>query len=435
MRFHSTKNKNIEVSLKEAIFNSLPSDNGLFVPNFIPKLTNDFIKNISNYSLQEIAQTVSYTLLKDDITKAQLDDIVETSINFPVSLVNIHDNIYSLELFHGPTMAFKDFGARFMAKLMSYFLGHENKKITILVATSGDTGSAVANSFLGIEEVEVIILYPSGKISDIQEKQLTTLGQNITALEIKGTFDDCQKLVKESFLDQDLNSKLNLSSANSINISRLIPQSFYYFYAYSQLNDKDVVFSVPSGNFGNLSAGILAKKMGLPINLFIAATNINDIIPQYLKTGIFTPHPSKQTIANAMDVGNPSNFARLYYFYHGDISKIRQDIVGFSYTDDQIRNIIKKISDSYGYIMDPHGATGYMALIDYMKNTNNTNFNGVFLETAHPAKFKDEVDKILGTNIEFPERLLTVLKKEKVSIKLNPKFDEFKDFLINYHSY
>lgn len=430
MKLHSTKNKNIEVSFKEALFHSLPSDNGLYIPSTIPQLPQDFIQNISKYSLQEIAQIVTYTLLKDDIPKAQLDEIITSAINFPAPLVNIHDNIYTLELFHGPTLAFKDFGARFMAHTISYFLQQDKKKITILVATSGDTGSAVANSFLGLEEVEVIILYPSGKISHIQEQQLTTLGQNITALEIKGTFDDCQRMVKEAFLDQDLNKILNLASANSINISRLIPQSFYYFYAYSLLNNKDIIFSVPSGNFGNLSAGILAKKMGLPIHLFIAATNINDIIPQYLKTGIFNPQPSKLTIANAMDVGNPSNYARLNYFYEGNINEIRKDIVGFSYTDDQIREAIKQVSDQHNYIMDPHGATGYMALIEYMNKTGNKDFNGVFLETAHPAKFSNDVEKVLGHYIEMPDSLVDTLKKTKTSTILDPTFANLKEFLL-----
>ena len=311
MKLHSTKNSNHLVGLKEAVFNSLPSDNGLYVPKYIPRLSDNFITNIANYSLVEIAQEVSFTLIGDDIPKTQLDKIVENSINFPLPIVHIHDNIYSLELYHGPTLAFKDFGARFMAQIMSYFLDIKQKQITILVATSGDTGSAVANGFLGIDGINVVILYPSGKISHIQEQQLTTLGNNITALEIIGTFDDCQRMVKNAFLDLELNQKLNLASANSINISRLIPQSFYYFYAYSKLKNNNMVFSVPSGNLGNLCAGILAKKMGLPISLFLVATNINDIIPKYLETGIFNPLPSKQTIANAMDVGNPSNYARL----------------------------------------------------------------------------------------------------------------------------
>ncbi|MBY0378840.1 MAG: threonine synthase [Burkholderiales bacterium] len=430
MKLHSTKNSHQLVSFKEAIFNCLPLDNGLYVPSYIPKLSDDFIKNIANYSLVEMAQEISFTLIGDDIPKTQLNKIVETAIDFPLPIVHIHDNIYSLELYHGPTLAFKDFGARFTAQVMSYFLNIEQKQITILVATSGDTGSAVANGFLGLDGITVIILYPSGKISQIQEQQLTTLSNNIIALEVKGTFDDCQKMVKSAFLDSELSQKLNLASANSINISRLIPQSFYYFYAYSKLSNNNVVVSVPSGNFGNLCAGILAKKMGLPINLFLAATNINDIIPQYLTTGIFNPRPSKQTIANAMDVGNPSNYARLKYFYDDNISKIRDDLKGYRYTDDEIRIAITQVYNKHRYILDPHGAIAYLALLDYNKIAKHP-YNGIFLETAHPAKFKDQVDGVLGLDIEIPNSLTQVIKKQKHSIVLNPNFAELKTLLID----
>ncbi len=429
MKLHSTKNTHDLISFHDAVFNSLPQDNGLFVPNIIPKLSQEFIANIHNMTLQQIALEVCSAFLGDEIPRHDLKNIVDNSINFDAPLVKLKEHLYTIELFHGPSLAFKDFGARFMAQIMSYYLTKTpNKKTTILVATSGDTGSAVAQAFLGIKNINVYILYPSDKITHIQEQQLTTLGKNITALEIEGTFDDCQRMVKEAFLDIELCKNLSLTSANSINIARLIPQTIYYFYAYAQLiNKENVIFSVPSGNFGNLCAGILAKKIGLPIAKFIAATNINDIIPQYLNSGNFKPQPSKKTIANAMDVGNPSNFLRLSYFYDNDIEKIRQDIVGYSYTDMQIRSAIKFVYNEYNYTMDPHGAVAYLALSEYQQKHA---CSGVFLETAHPAKFFEEIEFVLGEKIILPNNLAKILNTTKNSIKIAPTFDAIRDFLM-----
>ena len=410
----------------------MPLDNGLYVPSYIPQLSTVFLSNIHRYTFQEIALEVANTLIGDDISRNELAQIVNKAFNFSVPLVNITSNIYALELFHGPTLAFKDFGARFMALLMSHYLSkYKNKQITILVATSGDTGSAVAQAFLGVPHIKVCILYPSNKVSKLQEQQLTTIGQNITAIEIDGTFDDCQRIVKEAFLDKELCDNLNLSSANSINIARLIPQSFYYFYAYAQLvkDNKPVVISAPCGNFGNLCGGILAKKMGLPINLFIIATNINDVIPRYLDTGVYSPQLSKQTIANAMDVGNPSNFARLSYFYNNGVTDMKKDMVAYSYSDQQISEAIIRVKQNYNYIMDPHGAVAYLALNEYMQKHHD--INGIFLETAHHAKFNDVINHILANDIiKLPSILTNVLNKTKHSIKLSASYSDVKNFLL-----
>lgn len=431
MQLFSTNNPKIKVNLEEAIFKGLPPDNGLYLPTSIPVMPDSFFKNISSLSLNEIALEVSSYLIGDAIPKNDLKSIIDKAITFDAPIVNIHDNIHTLELFHGPSFAFKDFGARFMASIMSYYLQKiSNKKINILVATSGDTGSAVAQGFLNMPNIHVTILYPSGGVSEIQEKQLTTLGHNIQALEVAGTFDDCQRMVKAAFLDKELTNKVNLSSANSINISRLIPQSFYYFYAYSKLPNKPIVFSVPSGNFGNLCAGIIAKKMGLPVAKFIASTNINNVIPEYLKSGTYTPRPSVATIANAMDVGNPSNFARLSYIYENNVDKMRQDIIGKFYSDDQIRHILHTVDSKYAYTMDPHGAIGYMGLTDYLNENKNLDVNGVFLETAHPGKFCDDVENILERKIDLPQALIEAMGKEKLSIKIDADSKELKDFLL-----
>jgi threonine synthase len=432
MKLYSTNNRSIEVSLKEAVFKGLPSDNGLFMPVGIPVLGNDFFKKIDKLSFQEIALEVCKTVIGEDVPASELKKIVDDVITFDAPLVYLKDNINVLELFHGPSLAFKDFGARFMARLMAYFLESEKQEINILVATSGDTGSAVAQGFLDMPGIKVTILYPSKKVSDIQEKQLTTLGKNITALEVSGTFDDCQRLVKEAFLDKDLNKRLTLSSANSINISRLIPQSFYYFYAYSKLKaqNKPVVFSVPSGNFGNLCGGLIAKKMGLPVYKFVASTNANDIIPSYLINGIFSPRPSVATISNAMDVGNPSNFARILALYDNKIDKIREDITGASYSDEETRKAIKEIFNSTGYIMDPHGAVGYLGLVEYLK-TVKVPVNGVFLATAHVTKFLEVVEDVVGKKIELPARLKEIVNKQKKSIPISPKLNELKSFLLS----
>lgn len=431
MKLYSTKNKGVEVSLEEAVFKGLPDDNGLYMPTAIPKLRDEFFKNIDKLSFQEIAFEVSKALIGDVVEPKVLKQIIDDVITFDAPVVKIEDNIYVLELFHGPSFAFKDFGARFMARLMSHFLEKKKRDINILVATSGDTGSAVAQGFLDMPGIKVTILYPSQKVSDIQEKQLTTLGRNITALEVNGTFDDCQRLVKEAFLDKELNQKIMLTSANSINISRLIPQSFYYFYAYAKLKkeNKPLIFSVPSGNFGNLCGGIIAKRMGLPIEKFVASTNMNDIVPYYLLNGIFQPRPSVKTISNAMDVGNPSNFARLMALYDTDIEKIKKDIAGKAYTDEETRQAIKEIYTKKGYTMDPHGAVGYLGLKSYIKETNSA-ANGVFLATAHPSKFIEVVEEVIGKKIELPTKLKEIIKKEKKSIPINPEFNALKEYLL-----
>ena len=432
MKLYSTKNPNATVSLKEAVFKGLPADNGLFMPVSITPLPQHFFDTIEHKSFKEIAFEVSKALIGDDIPSNDLQQIIDEVITFDAPAVHVKDNKYVLELFHGPSFAFKDFGARFMARLMSYFLQKEKKEINILVATSGDTGSAVAQGFLNMPGIKVTILYPSKKVSEIQEKQLTTLGQNITALEVDGNFDDCQRMVKEAFLDKELNEKMNLSSANSINISRLIPQSFYYFYAYAQLKKlgKPLVFCTPSGNFGNICAGLIGKKLGLPVYKFIAATNANDIVPKYLWTGLFEPKASVATISNAMDVGNPSNFARIQALFDSDIEKTKAEIVGKAYTDEETKVAMKSVFAETGYVMCPHTAVAYLGLGEYLKESG-ADVTGVFLATAHPAKFIDIVEDVIGQKIEIPEKLKIVLAKEKKSILLSNNFVDFKQFLLN----
>jgi threonine synthase len=431
MKLYSTKNPEAVVSLKEAVFKGLPPDNGLYMPVGIPKLPTGFFDTIEKYSFQDIAYEVCKALIGDDIPEKDLRLIVDEVLTFDAPVVHVKDNLYVLELFHGPSFAFKDFGARFMARLMSYFLTKENKEINILVATSGDTGSAVAQGFLDMPGIKVTILYPSKKVSEIQEKQLTTLGKNITALEVNGNFDDCQRMVKEAFLDKELNEKITLSSANSINISRLIPQSFYYFYAYAQVKKigKPVVFCTPSGNFGNLCAGLIGKRMGLPVSKFVAATNANDIVPKYLSTGLFEPKSSVATISNAMDVGHPSNFARIEALFEGDLAKTKSEIIGKSYNDGQTKKAMKEIYEETGYIMCPHTAVAYLGLSDYLKEWGS-DATGVFLATAHPAKFVDIVEEVIGTKIQIPEKLEIVLRKEKESILMSNNFNDFKQFLL-----
>ena len=429
MRLYSTNNKSKFVSLKEAVMKGLPEDNGLFMPEHIPSLPKAFIENLSNYSFKEIGFEICKHLFDGAVPTKDLKEIIDNAITFPAPIVKLDDEKYVLELFHGPSLAFKDFGARFMAQLMSYFNRDEDKELVILVATSGDTGGAVASGFYKAPGIKVVILYPSGKVSPLQEKQLTTLGHNIAALEVDGTFDDCQSLVKQAFLDDDLNSNIRLSSANSINIARLIPQSFYYFEAFKQLSsptDK-TVFCVPSGNFGNITAGILAKKMGLPIHHFIAATNINDIVPTYLNTQIFSPRASKRTLSNAMDVGNPSNFARMLDLYRSTWNDMKAEISGFAYTDAQTKGGMKEVLGEYNYQIDPHGAVGYLALKEYQASNSDT--KGVILETAHPSKFLKDVEEILNTKVEVPERLAILAQKEKVSKRMNVNYEEFKSYL------
>lgn len=407
----------------------LPDDNGLFMPASVDRLPDDFIRNLALYSFPEISIQVASSVLQGAIPESDLRSIVEKAIDFPAPVVRLDDNTCVLELFHGPSLAFKDFGARFMAGTMSWLNRGEDKELTILVATSGDTGGAVAAGFYRAPGIRVVILYPSGKVSALQEKQLTTLGHNITALEVDGTFDDCQALVKKAFLDTGITSKLRLSSANSINIARLIPQSFYYFEAFKQAGSEGLplVFSVPSGNFGNLTAGLLAKKMGLPVHRFIAATNANDVVPVYLESGDYQPRASVRTLSNAMDVGAPSNFARMLDIYCSTWNMMRSDVAGFGFSDEATRDAVREIDAMYNYIADPHGAVAYLALRAYQKIEN---CRGILLETAHPAKFLDDMEMILGRRIDVPERLAELAKKEKVSIRMSTDYGDFKEWLL-----
>ncbi len=433
MKYYSTNKNTPKSSLKEAVVKGLAADKGLFMPERIEKFDTSFFETIQKLSFQEIAFEVAKKFLGEDIEEKKLKEIVFETLQFDCPVVKVTGNIYSLELFHGPTLAFKDVGARFMARLLNYFLGKNENLVNVLVATSGDTGSAVANGFLGVEGIHVYVLYPKGKVSNIQESQFTTLGQNITAIEIDGTFDDCQHLVKTAFLDGELNRKLTLTSANSINVARFLPQAFYYFNAYARMKEngalegKDLVVSVPSGNFGNLTAGLFAQEMGLPVKQFIAANNENDIVFQYLKTGGYKPRPSVETIANAMDVGAPSNFARILDLYSHSHKTISQKIKGFRYSDNEIKGTVKKVYEQSRYLCDPHGACGYQSLEDYLSG----NQVGVFLETAHPAKFTDTMEQIVGTgNVPMPKKLAAFMKGEKKAMHLGNAYPEFKDFLL-----
>jgi len=416
------------VDLKTAVLKSLPPDNGLYMPEQINALNHNFFQNLDKMSFQDIAYEVSRRFLEADFSGAEIVDIVTEAINFSAPVITLTEQLSVQELWHGPSLAFKDFGARFMANIMGRLVVDEDRKLTILVATSGDTGGAVAAGFLGVEGVEVIILYPKGKVSPLQEKQLTTLGQNITALEVDGTFDDCQALVKKAFLDQEINDQYLLSSANSINISRLIPQSFYYFEGYKQLMHGDTVinFCIPSGNFGNLTAGILARRMGLPINKLIAATNVNDVVPRYLESGSYDPVKSVQTVSNAMDVGNPSNFRRIENLFDHNWDSVKESVIGYRYTDEETCATIKEVYDRHNYVIDPHGAVGYLAAQAYSKN--HPSQKTVILETAHPAKFLPVMEPILG-KIDIPERLAVLSEKEKTAIDMSTDFEPFKAWL------
>lgn len=431
MQYYSTKGQVKEVSFKEAVLKGLPDDNGLFMPGKIPQLGKDFFETLPEKTFHDIAFEVASAFIEDEIDASDLYAIVNAAFNFDIPVVNIHDNIYVLETFHGPTLAFKDFGARFMARTMSHFLKKDDREVNILVATSGDTGSAVAQGFLGVERVKVTLLYPKGKVSRIQEQQLTTIGQNVTAIEVDGTFDDCQRMVKEAFLDKEINKKLTLSSANSINIARLLPQSFYYFYAYSLLAQypEEIVFCTPSGNFGNLCAGVLAWKMGLPVGQFIAATNANDIVPEYLRSSKFNPRPSIRTLSNAMDVGNPSNFPRILELYGGNYDSMSKHMTGSVYTDAQTLDIIGEVYKSHEYLLCPHSAIGYAGLRDYMKDEHKS-VKGVFIATASPAKFGDVVEPVTGEKIEIPERLLKIIERKKEVVEMGSKPEELKKFLL-----
>lgn len=432
MKYYSTNNNAPLASLEKAVVKGLAEDRGLYMPERIKPLPQSFFDNIDKLSFQEIAYTVADAFFGEDVDAESLRKIVYDTLAFDVPAVKVTDNIYSLELFHGPTLAFKDVGARFMARLLQYFLHKENKggTVNVLVATSGDTGSAVANGFLGVEGIHVYVLYPKEKVSPIQECQFTTLGNNITAIEVEGVFDDCQALVKSAFMDEDLNQHMKLTSANSINVARFLPQSFYYFYAYAQMKKAgladNLVVCVPSGNFGNICSALFGKRMGLPIKRFIAANNANDIFFNYLKTGEYNPKPSVQTIANAMDVGDPSNFARIYDLYGKDHAAICHDISGATFSDEQIAETIREVKAQTGYVCDPHGACGYRALSEGLEDGET----GIFLETAHPAKFKDTVDGILNSDIEIPAKLAAFMQGKKQSIAMTRDFASFKAFLM-----
>lgn len=431
MKYYSTNKNSPEVSLQEAVVKGLAPDKGLYMPERIEKLPQEFFDKIDSLSFQEMSFEVAKAFFGDDIETETLRQIVFDTLAFDTPIVEVEKGIYSLELFHGPTLAFKDVGGRFMARLLEYFVKKQGQKdVKVLVATSGDTGSAVANGFLGVEGIHVYVLYPKGKVSNIQECQFTTLGQNITALEVDGTFDDCQALVKTAFLDEALNKALNLTSANSINVARFLPQAFYYFNAYAQLKREgkadNVVFAVPSGNFGNITAGLIAKAMGLPVKRFIAANNDNDIFFQYLQTGVYSPRASVQTIANAMDVGNPSNFARVLDLYQNSHKAIVAQITGFSYNDKTIAATVKTAFSATGYLLDPHGACGYQSLKENLKEGET----GVFLETAHPAKFLETVEEIIGEKVEIPAKLQAFMQGEKKSILLANDFNDFKRLLL-----
>ncbi|RSK38556.1 threonine synthase [Mangrovimonas spongiae] len=430
MTYYSLNNQAPKTSFKDAVIKGLAPDKGLYFPEHITPLPDSFFKDIDTMSYPEIAFETIKQFTSPDIPEDVLKNITEDTLSFNFPIEEITDNIATLELFHGPTMAFKDVGARFMARCLGYFNQGNNHEVTVLVATSGDTGGAVANGFLGVEGVNVVILYPSGKVSDIQEKQLTTLKKNIKALEVDGTFDDCQAMVKRAFLDQSITNKIQLTSANSINVARWLPQMFYFMFAYQQLHKthNNLVFSVPSGNFGNICAGMMAQRLGLPIKHFIAANNANNIVTQYLHTQDYTPKPSIQTISNAMDVGDPSNFVRIQELHHNNFKTLSKNMSGYSYSDAETIRAIKELYHDYNYIADPHGAVGFLACKDYLKQ--HPNDYCVFLETAHPTKFLDIVENIIKENIELPKQILNVMDKEKLAVKIST-YEQLKTFLLD----
>ncbi len=427
MQYYSLHHKSPKTSFKKAVIEGLAKDRGIYFPEEITPLDTAFIQNISDYTNHEIAFKVIQQFVGNDIPETVLKEIIKNTLTFDFPIEKITDQISSLELFHGPTMAFKDVGAKFMAQCLEYFNKDNDEEVTVLVATSGDTGGAVANGFLGAKGVNVVILYPSGKVSDIQEKQLTTLGQNITALEVDGVFDDCQEMVKTAFLDDEIERKL--TSANSINIARWLPQMFYFFFAYKALHQKKkaIVFSVPSGNFGNICAGIMAQKLGLPVKHFVASTNVNDTVPNYLKSGEYTPKPSKATISNAMDVGNPSNFIRIRELFDNDIQQLRNSFSSYSFSDDETREKMQDIYDISGYVSDPHGVVGYLGLEKYGLQENEI---GIFLETAHPVKFLNVVESTLPVSVGIPKQIKKVIDKEKVALKIST-YENLKSYLMN----
>ena len=433
MKYYSTNGTAPIADLHKAVVKGLAEDRGLYMPEKIKTLPQVFFDDIEKLSFQDIAYNVASAFFGEDVDLDALKDIVYDTLSFDCPVVQVKENIYTLELFHGPTLAFKDVGARFMARLLQYFIKQEgkNEQVNVLVATSGDTGSAVANGFLGVDGIHVYVLYPKGKVSPIQECQFTTLGRNITAIEVDGVFDDCQALVKNAFMDAELNQHMKLTSANSINVARFLPQAFYYFNAYARMKEQgkadNLVMCVPSGNFGNICAALFGHEMGLPIKRFIAANNANDIFYKYLQTGKYEPKPSKQTLANAMDVGDPSNFARIYDLYGKSHERITSLISGATYTDDQIRETMRQCYQDTKYILDPHGACGYQALVDGLKEDEV----GVFCETAHPAKFKEKVDDILGIDVTIPDRLAAFMRGEKQSVPMTKDFADFKQYLLS----
>jgi threonine synthase len=428
MKYYSLNYNAPKVSFQEAVIQGLAPDQGLYFPEHLTPISASFFDKIETLSNEEIAFQVIKEFVGDEIPEINLRQIIKETLCFDFPLVKVENNIYSLELFHGPTMAFKDVGARFMSRCLAYFNSDKKgAKNTVIVATSGDTGGAVANGFFGVEGVDVVILYPSGKVSDIQERQLTTLGKNITALEVDGDFDACQDMVKKAFLDDSLSNK-NLTSANSINIARWLPQMFYFFFAYKQLKseNKPLIFSCPSGNFGNICAGIIAKKLGLPIKHFVASTNVNDTVPRFLEEGLYDPKPSKATISNAMDVGNPSNFIRIQEMYKNDLSEFKKDFSSFSFSDTETEIAVQTIYKSSGYIAEPHGVVGYLGLKKELEN--HPSDIGIFLETAHPIKFLDVVESLLNVKLSIPSQIQSVLNKEKLSVKIKT-YEDFKAFL------
>ena len=450
MRFVSTKNKSQPVSFYEAVLRGLADDGGLYMPESIPQLPEEFWQGVPGLSFKEIALNTARPFIRDELIDGELQAVIDDAFSFDTPLIPLDDKIFVTELFHGPTLAFKDFGARFMSRVFSAMNkkhedlndrnGQSNPKendVYILVATSGDTGSAVAHGFLGVPGIKVCLLYPSGKVSKLQEQQLTTVGGNVTAIEVDGTFDDCQKMVKQAFSDTDLRSKLTLSSANSINFARLLPQSFYYIYAFAQikkLTNEKPVFCVPSGNMGNLTGGLLAMQMGMPVDQFIVATNVNDVVPEYLRKGIFTPRPSVRTLSNAMDVGNPSNLDRIRFLFGDSISTVRKHLYGSSFNDDQTRDAIQWVHQQTGYVLDPHTAVGYLASEEYRKSTGDEESPIILMSTAHPAKFKDTVESVIGESIPMPEPLQKCMKKPKHAIPLDADYSALKDFLLDYHA-
>ncbi|MEO9511796.1 MAG: threonine synthase [Flavobacteriaceae bacterium] len=428
MRFYSLNNETITASFKEAVIAGIAPDKGLYFPEKIEPLPLGFFEKIERLSNHEIAFNAIHQFVNADIPSNVLKEIIENVLDFDFPVLEIEENVATLELFHGPTMAFKDVGARFMANCLGYFSADKRAEVTVLVATSGDTGGAVANGFLGVDGVNVVILYPSGKVSDIQERQLTTLGQNIVAMEVDGTFDDCQRMVKTAFLDEEITRKKKLTSANSINIARWLPQLFYFLFAYKQAKSKgkEIVFSIPSGNFGNICAGMVAQRLGMPVKHFVASTNINNTVPMFMETGNYQPKPSKQTISNAMDVGDPSNFIRIRKLYQNNFERLTQNLSSYSFDDELTRNTMKSVFEESGYILDPHGAVGYLGLKEYMKDHND--IYGIFLETAHPVKFLPVVERTIETTLDIPSQIEKVLHKKKSSVSI-ATYEDLKYYL------